>query len=181
MFNEKRCSRIAQGVGPIILLMVLSLIQMPAPAAGNAIGIQLGSPVWCLGENADGECVTFLGDENTCANVVPCQNAALNRVYTPVARGDLFWCYGLGANDRCQLFLGTEEACDNVSPCVFRFGFLDRESGKDYPENPAAVTHDICCDAMDNCSPAPPAPGVCPAGTITSTCDENNNCEDQER
>lgn len=43
----------------------------------------------------------------------------------------------------------------------------------------SAVTQ-LCCDANDNCSPAPPAPGVCPADTITTDCDDDNNCVDQE-
>ncbi len=47
-------------------------------------------------------------------------------------------------------------------------------------QKPAMVTTDFCCDANDNCAPAPPAPGVCPADTITTVCDEDNNCVDEE-
>ena len=179
MFNKRRPSRLASTLGPIAAWMLMSLVLTPPITAAGAIGIQLNSPVWCMGEK-DGKCVTFLGDENTCANVTPCKNATLARVFTPVAKGDLFWCYGLGANDRCQLFLGSREACDNLSPCIFELGFLDREYGEKYHRTPAAATHDICCDAQDNCAPAPPPPGVCPSGTITSTCDEDNNCVDQD-
>ncbi len=37
----------------------------------------------------------------------------------------------------------------------------------------------VCCDASDNCTPLNP-PAVCPAGTITSWCDEDNNCVDED-
>lgn len=37
----------------------------------------------------------------------------------------------------------------------------------------------VCCDANDNCEPLE-LPGTCPAGTITSWCDEDNNCVDED-
>ena len=37
----------------------------------------------------------------------------------------------------------------------------------------------VCCDANDNCTPLNP-PAVCPHGTITSWCDADNNCVDEE-
>ncbi len=37
----------------------------------------------------------------------------------------------------------------------------------------------ICCDANDNCEPLT-LPGTCPAGTITSNCDDDNNCVDED-
>ena len=53
-------------------------------------------------------------------------------------------------------------------------------SYQEKPIGPVAVETRLCCDANDNCSPAPALPGVCPADTITTVCDENNNCEDEE-
>ena len=71
-------------------------------------------------------------------------------------------------------------------PLVFALSIL---AGCDESEEPgttltsdgdAAGDTTLCCDANDNCSPAPPAPGVCPADTITTVCDEDNNCVDED-
>lgn len=51
---------------------------------------------------------------------------------------------------------------------------------QDFTGGQATGESRFCCDANDNCSPAPPLPGVCPTGTITTVCDENMNCIDEE-
>ncbi len=49
-----------------------------------------------------------------------------------------------------------------------------------YQAEPAITATQLCCDANENCAPAPPAPGVCPSDTITTDCDDEGNCVDQE-
>ncbi len=108
-----------------LVQICLGLTCMTAVAnAATPFGLNLDAPVWCMGENDLGECVVFLGDENTCANVVPCLPGQLSQVFVPVATGQLVWCYGLGSNDECRLFLGTEDSCANVSPCIFQISVL---------------------------------------------------------
>lgn len=44
---------------------------------------------------------------------------------------------------------------------------------------PPGADEQYCCDASDNCSPLP-VPAVCPADTITTWCDEDGNCVDED-
>ena len=86
-----------------------------------------GPPVWCYGQ-VDDECRLFLGTEQTCMNVEPCQTFfSASPAGAPVTPdlGGLFFCLG-EVNDQCMLLLGTENDCMNVSPCLSHNGQLPR-------------------------------------------------------
>lgn len=48
--------------------------------AGPAFALQLGEPVFCFGFDEDiGQCLLYLGDEQSCASLTPCPQSPFGR------------------------------------------------------------------------------------------------------
>ncbi len=110
---------IRSAIGAAALLTGL-LLGLPA-TAGNTFGIEIDSPTFCMGQNDLGQCVTYFGSKDSCANLEPCNNAQITRYVAPVLKRDLHYCYGLNKFDQCVLYLGSKQSCENVAPCTFEF------------------------------------------------------------
>ena len=115
--------------------------------AGPPVPTPQGSPVWCYGQDdLTGECILFLGTEESCSSVSPCYKfSRLNDAGRPSAgpvgpvdpAGNQLWfCMGQDEFGVCKLFVGSETACMNVEPCRSINGQLPRLRGVcPVPEN----------------------------------------------
>ena len=108
-------------------ILVLCMLWTANAFAAPPIPVPQGPPVWCYGLNDLDQCVLFLGTEQSCKNINPCNTfSAAPRGGTIPVSSDLWFCMGEDEFGRCQLFAGSEEACKDVTPCKAIIGQLPR-------------------------------------------------------
>ncbi len=95
-------------------------------SAGPVAPVPQGPPFWCYGLNDLDQCVLFLGTEQSCMNVSPCNNFSAAGGGTPVETEQWF-CMGEDEFGRCQLYVATRrEQCETLTPCRAILGQLPR-------------------------------------------------------
>jgi len=109
-------------------VVVATTLMLGAVSAYGAPPFPLpqGPPVWCYGQDEFGRCMLFLGTEESCMDIEPCNTFASAVPGNDPLRFDVWFCMGQDEFGRCQLFAGSEEACMDLMPCSARIGQVPR-------------------------------------------------------
>lgn len=160
----KTIKRLAVLTGLVATLMFgVSHLYAAPPHA-----VPQGPPVWCWGVNSIGQCVLFLGNEQTCMNVEQCIFGSL-AVPTPTdPLGGIHFCQGM-QGDECVVFLGDENACNNVEPCLATNGQLPR-APRLAADRIDACAHRASCSTATVCEDTQGNKGECLVSNVDNTC-----------